>query len=141
MMNTAEHKIWFEAIKADIIDRLHDMEGEEHYACDIGFMLTENENNSGAWYCSASQARKEICEHMTEFGLIAEYMWKEWEDKTNPFLEAELFHLRAMICLYENLFNRALYDSGLWYDMVEVNDLFIDAVTDGMKDVSFEDLF
>ena len=132
---------WFNNIKSDMIDRLSDMEDREIYLCDIGFELTYSENTTGSWYCNAFKARQEIGEHWHEFGLIAEYMHDNWEDSTNPLLDPELFHVRAMICLYECLFNHAVRNRDDWNDEITIDSDFIESVKSEMPNIVFDDLF
>jgi hypothetical protein len=132
---------WFNNIKLDMIDRLGDMEGREICLCDIGFELTYSVNTTGSWYCSTFKARQEIGEHWQEFGLIAEYMRDNWEDTTNPLLDSELFHVRAMICLYERLFDHAVRNRDDWNDEITIDSDFIESVKSEMPDIVFDDLF
>lgn len=133
--------IWFEEIKADIINRLEDLEGKSMHLCDIGFELTINENNTGSWYCSSYKARKEIGEHWEEFGYIAKYMRDNWEDKTNPLLDSELFHARAMIALYEATFNAVAGFFDEWNEKIEITDNFIERVQNGLAEITFYHIF
>jgi hypothetical protein len=133
--------MWFEEIKSDIIDRLGEREGEEICLCDIGFELTISENNTGSWYCSTYKARQEIGEHWEEFGRIAEYMRDNLEDKTNPMLETELFHVRAMITLYEVTFSAAVGGFKEWNDHVEITAEFIERVRESLTELNFCDIF
>lgn len=132
---------WFDAIKADMIERLEDMEGREIYVCDIGFELTYSENTTGSWYCSTYKAREEIGEHWHEFGLIAEYMHENWGDDTNPLLDSEKFHVRAMICLYERLYDHAVYNRTDWNDEITIDSDFIASAKAAITDTVFDDLF
>ena len=133
--------MWFEEIKADIIDRLSEREGEKIYLCDIGFELTISENNTGSWYCSTHKARQEIGEHWEEFGRIAEYMHDNWGDKTNPMLETELFHARAMVTLYEATFSAAVGSFEEWNDQIEITAKFIERVRESLTGLDFCDIF
>lgn len=137
-MNT---RAWFEDIKENIINRLEELEGNEYYVSDIGFTLTETENANGSWYCSAWKAEQEVAEHFRQYDAIAEYMRDEFEDRTNPLLETELFHCKAMICLYEQAFNCAVCDMPEWNDQITVDAAFIDRVKEALQPVQFDDLF
>ena len=132
---------WFEEIKKDIPARLEDYEGTTRYVCDMGFMLTEGENVNGSWYCSRKAAQDEISQQMDEFGAIAEYMRQEWGDTTNPLLECELFHCKAMICVYESAFNAAVADFEEWNEQAEITPEFIARVREALEEIDFDDLF
>lgn len=134
-------KIWFEEIKADIIDRLEELKGETEYLCDIGFKLTENENANGSWYCSTHEARNEIADHFEEYGAIAEYMKYNLCIETNPLLDSEKFHCQAMITLYDQAFNYAVCNFEEWNDQIEITPEFIDRVKAELSAVTFEDIF
>lgn len=137
-MNT---RAWFEDIKEDIVNRLEELEGTEHYTTDLGFTLTETENANGSWYCSAWKAEQEVAEHFRQYGAIAEYMRDNWEDKTNPLLETELFHCKAMICLYEQAFAYAACDLPDYGELQTIDADFISAIKEALQPVRFDDLF
>lgn len=129
---------WFEDIKANLIERLEEREGETSYTCDIGYMLTENENANGSWYCSAYKAREEVFGHHEEFGAITEYMADNLEITTNCLLEPELFHCQAMITLYEQLFLVAADDID---GETEITPEFIAQIQKNLEAIDFNDVF
>lgn len=128
-------KKFLENVKSDILYRLEQMEGETEYLCDIGFKLTETENCNGSWYCSSYKATEEVKSNFDIFGKAAEYMRDNWCDTTNPFLETELFHVKAMICIYENTFNAAVSSFDEWNDEIEINEEFVQRVKEAFEDV------
>jgi len=132
---------WFEGIKADIVDRLENMEGREIYLCDLGFELTMEENVNGSWYCSRARAWEEIAAHVEEYGEVAEYMRDNFEDNTNALLEPELFHVKAMIAIYEQTFNAAVSDFDEWNEEITIDAAFIDRVREALEDVDFNTVF
>ena len=132
---------WFEEIKSDIIARLHGLEDEEHYLCDVGFELTIDENNTGSWYCSTYKARQEIAEHFDEFGAVAEYMRDNFEYNVNPLLDSEKFHCCAMINIYEAAFNCAVSGRDDWNDEIEITPELIAEIEAELNNVHFNDLF
>lgn len=127
---------FLENVKADILDRLEQMEGETEYLCDIGFKLTESENCTGSWYCSSYKAAEEVKENFDIFGKAAEYMRDNWEDTTSPLLDAEIFHVKAMIAIYENTFNAAVSGFDEWNNAIEINMEFIQRVKEALEDVN-----
>lgn len=129
---------WFENIKADMIERLEEREGETAWICDIGYMLTESENATGSWYCSTYKAREEVFGNYEEFGAIAEYMAKELEITTNPLLEPELFHVQAMITLYSRILLIAAYPI---YEETEITLEFIAQIRSNLENIDFDDVF
>jgi hypothetical protein len=129
---------WFENIKADMLERLEEREGETAWVCDIGFMLTECENATGSWYCSTYKAREEVFSNYEEFGAVAEYMAKELEITTNPLLEPELFHVQAMITLYDRLFLVGANDTD---GETEITPEFIDQIRNNLETIDFDDVF
>lgn len=129
-------KKFLENVKADILYRLEQMEGETEYLCDIGFKLTESENCTGSWYCSNYKATKEIKENFDIFGEAADYMRDNWGDTTNPLLDTELFHVKAMIAIYENTFNTAVSGFDEWNDAIEINEKFIQRVKEALEEVN-----
>ena len=132
---------WFDGIKADVLERLENMEGREMYLCDVGFELTMYENTNGSWYCSAYKAREDIGQHFDEFGRIAEYMRDNFDDNTNVLLETELFHVRAMIALYEQTFNAAVSDFDEWNEQITIDAAFVDRVREALEGLDFDDIF
>ena len=127
---------FLESVKSDIIRRLEGIEGESMYLCDIGFELTMNENNTGSWYCSEFDAKNEIMENFELFGEAAEYMRDNFEDTTNPLLDTELFHVKAMIAIYESTFNAAVFDFDEWNEEIEIDDDFIERVREALESVN-----
>lgn len=129
---------WFENIKADLIERLEEREGETAWICDIGHMLTESENVNGSWYCSTFKAREEVFQNYEEFGAIAEYMAREFEITTNPLLQPELFHVEAMITLYDQLFLVGVDDTD---GETEITPEFIAQIRENLETIDFDDVF
>lgn len=136
MLMDMNSKKFLENVKSDILYRLEQMEGETEYLCDIGFKLTKEENFDGSWYRNRYQAVEEVKENFDIFVEAAEYMRDNWCDTTNPFLETEFFHVKAMICIYENTFNAAISDFDEWNSTVEINEEFIHRVEEALEDAN-----
>ena len=126
-----------EEIKKDIIERLNERIGQEHYLCELGMILTENENANGSWYCSEYKAEQEIKKNFELCGDFVKWHKDNFGDEFtyNPFLETENFHCCMMICAYENVFNQAVSDHKKWNEEIEINDKFIEYVADHLKSV------
>lgn len=137
-MNT---KLFMANIEKDIIDRLKDIKGETMYAYDIGMELTMCENNNGSWYCSEKEAMDEISENFEMFHIIAEYMRENLGIDTNVMLDPELFHVQAMITLYDATFQAALSKMRCEDDEITIDNNFIREIKDELIDIEFYDVF
>ena len=125
-----------EEIKKDIIERLNERIGQEHYLCDLGMILTENENANGSWYCSEYQAKEEIEENFDLCSDFSEWHNDIYGEYKNPFGDPENFHCCMMICAYENVFNQAVSDHKKWNEKIEITEKFIEYIKEHLKDVN-----
>lgn len=134
-----------EEIKEFIIDRLEDMEGSEHYLCDIGMELSDSENCDGSWYCSEYEARKAIKKNWDFCGEFFEYCKSEFGMlPENPFENSELFHCQMMIFAVSNSFNYALNKtnfSELWNGEVEITEEFISEIKKALENLTESNIF
>ena len=139
-----DHEMEFvDNIKSGVIDRLHDFEGNEYEPEDLGFILTENENVNGSWYCSTWQAQQDLSWFFSVFIRYQEWWMDNYGEPLdmyngNDYIEVERIHCCMMIDAYRNVFDRAYNylvdeseeDTGYHYgNRIEVTDKFIEDLT------------
>ncbi|MBR5950228.1 MAG: hypothetical protein IKZ87_02220 [Actinomycetaceae bacterium] len=131
----------FEAIKSDIVERLEERQGEQAYMCDLGFQLTESENNTGAWLIGIYQSR----EYMADNALFIADVLSSLDDSLapvcDPFNEPEKYLCIVMINAYEHVWSAALSTSPYWNEHVEIGSAFIEDVKGELETLVYETVF
>ena len=80
----------FNAIKDDILSRLNEWnEDKQVYLSDIGFELTLDENNTGAWIIGHYASLRYMVANAGLIGDIVESMDEEIRPGCDPFVEPE----------------------------------------------------
>ena len=141
-------------IKTEVVDRLENLKGTNHYVCDIGFQLTEYENCNGSWYCSRYEAREDIKKYLEEYEAYCsyykftfgepEYFESEPDDYHH---DIESVHCRMMInaidCCFGQAYNNAFKgEEDCWNDKIEIDDEFISKIKKGLEEIDcIEDIF
>ena len=125
----------FEDFIKDILkERLKDYKGQTHYLGDIGYKLTENENMTGSWYCSAYDAEEDIKTYINEF-----FKFTKWYADRYGYTDdisignAEVAHLIFIIesvrIMFDGVAAELSYTSD---DKVTLDDEFISQVNEGL---------
>lgn len=133
-------------VKREVVERLEDFIGREHYVCDIGFLLTENENNSGSWYCSSHKAEEFLKKYFNEIGMYHKFYRLNFDE--NDYFEIdpddyhhsmEAFQCRMMIFAIESCFSRAVSEiddvDNIWDDKIEITEEFVEKIKNALTEI------
>jgi hypothetical protein len=133
-----------ETIKCKVVDELRDRIGQSYYLCDLGMVLSEDENANGSWYCSTFQAKEEVINNFDFCGSFVEFYHSNIGDLLNPFEDVKVFHCKMMIFAVENAFCYALNKteySDLWNDEFEITEEFVNEIESAIEDIIESDIF
>ncbi|RMD68425.1 MAG: hypothetical protein D6822_07030 [Cyanobacteria bacterium J149] len=104
-----------------IKETLPEFIGQSEYVADLGYKLTENENMTGSWYCSAYDATQDLNEWMTDNDaeeVVNYYRQNFGMIPSDPIGEPEKYHLILVIAGVEYFFNQSDTVQELWNDEV-----------------------
>lgn len=127
--------------KATIVDYLSEHIGENRNVGDLGFEITEDENNDGYWIVGTQKSVEEaiknwgLSQYVVDYGkneLDADYGKEFWE---NP----EGFWCVCMIVLVEHVWNKLVNDLKLDAegDEIEITEDLVSRVEEGLKKYDF----
>ena len=133
-----------ESIKNKVVEELNDRIGQTYYLCDLGMILSEDENANGSWYCSTFKAKEEVKNNFEFCGSFVEFYHSNIGDLLNPFDDVETFHCKMMTFAIENAFQYALNKteySDLWDDEFEITEEFVNEIEKAIEDITESDIF
>ena len=131
----------FEAIKSDIIERLEERQGEQAYMCDLGFQLTESENNTGAWLIGIYQSREYMADNALFIADVLASLDDSLAPACDPFNEPEKYLCIVMLNAYEHVWSAALSTTPDWDEHVEIGSAFIENVKAEFETLAYETVF
>ena len=131
----------FNDAKVDIIDRLEEREGDSVYLCDLGYELTERENNDGGWCNDQDTARRYIFENWQFVDKVHENTEEYIRPQSSPFSNPNDFLCVTMINAYRDIFNTAVSDFDEWNDEVEIDEKFISRVKGELEKLNVYDVW
>ncbi|MDV3426400.1 MAG: hypothetical protein LIR50_04300 [Bacillota bacterium] len=126
-----------ETIKNFINDQLEAYEGQKVYACDLGYLLTEEINVNGSVHCSTYAAIETIKENFELCSEVFEYMKTNLGMVINPFEEPEKFEVCLYIECVNNLLSQSEIINAKWNEEIKLNKNTIGRIKREIKDKEF----
>lgn len=134
---------FIEYCKNYIIDHIEDYEGQSHYACDWGSILTDCANCDGTLTYSTEDAKEYLKEWWYDCGQYFEYEKSNFGSAiSNPFENPEAYMVR-MVCEGVNaIFTKCPTINEMWNDNVEMTEELINEIKEVAEGIDEdEDLF
>ena len=129
-----EHEKFITDLKADIVSRLSDYEGQSIYACDLGMTLFEGENCNGSVFCNTWKTKEFIKENFDLFGELLEYYSDNFGETLNPFLEPEKCHVILLIESARSILAGCKLVDEKWNDKITLTPAVIKKLTKQVMD-------
>ena len=129
-----EHEKFITDLKADIVSRLSDYEGQSIYACDLGMTLFEGENANGSVFCNSYKTKEFIKENFDLFGELIEYWSDNFGETLNPFLEPEKCHVILLIESAQSILAGCKLVDEKWNDKITLTPAVIKKLTKQVMD-------
>lgn len=114
-----------------ILNELENFEGEEVHACDLGYTLTEDANNTGSITCNSYQAR----EIVTAWGADDRGALERYTEDIGFSMadisyedEPEKYHVIGIINGVDSLLSSCDYISDRWNEKIELTREAIDTI-------------
>jgi len=122
-----------------IIDNIENLEGQQIYACDLGFEITSAINANGSATFSAYKAKEYLKEWWDE---VADY-WEYEEDnfdehRLNPFSDPEAYQVCMIIEGVRNLIGQVPIIEKKWDECIKITPALIKKVIKAIEDPSLE---
>lgn len=135
-------------IKQEVKERIRNYIGQEHYACDFGFLLTEYENCNGSWFCSRYEAKEFIKSFFEDFEdyqswFRCNFGEPEWfESEPDDYHhDVENVQCRMMINAVDQCFGQAFNiafkndEDDIWNSKIEITEEFCDKIEKALEEV------
>lgn len=119
-------------------------QGQSHYLCDFGYVLTDGPNADGSLTYSRSLAMDWLKEWWKEAADYFDYERVQFGQNTNPFDNPEAYMVCMVIEGVSELWSRAIDELGMsdkWNDKVELTRGLIARIKKCVKDMYVEKLF
>lgn len=118
-------------------EQLDEYEGETHYACDLGYILTEGINADGSFTYSRELAKDYLKEWWDEAGDYAEYeKFSFGEYEHNPFENPEAYTVCMVIQGICGLLSKCELIDSNWNDEIELTEDNICRLKDEIDELS-----
>lgn len=122
-----------------IIDNIENLEGQQVYACDLGFELTSAINSDGSATFSTDEAREYLKEWWDETADYWEYEEENFgEHRWNPFSDPEAYHCCMIIEGVRNLIGQVPIIEKKWDECIKITPALIKKVIKAIEDPSLE---
>lgn len=133
---------FIEYCKNYIIDHIEDYEGQSHYACDWGSILTDDANYDGTLTYSTENAKDYLKEWWYECGRYFEYENFNFGSASNPFENPEAYMVRMVNEGVNAIFTKCPTINEMWDDKVEMTEELINEIKEVAEGIDEdEDLF
>ena len=120
-----ERKNFFEYCKEHLLERLDEYVGTTHYACDLGFILTECENVDGTLTYSHYEAKEYLRLWWDECADYWEYEKFNFGENThNPFERPEAYMVCMVIEGVRSILSQCAIIDDNWNEEVELTEEF-----------------
>jgi len=129
-----KHEKFITDLKADIVSRLSDYEGQSIYACDLGMTLFEGENCNGSVFCNTWETKEFIKENFDLFGELIEYWSDDVGESLNPFYEPEKCHVILLIESARSILAGCKLVDEKWNDKITLTPAVIKKLTKQVMD-------
>ena len=118
-------------------EQLDEYEGQTHYACDLGYILTEGINADGSFTYSRELAKDYLKEWWDEAGDYAEYeKFSFGEYEHNPFENPEAYTVCMVIQGICGLLSKCELIDSNWNDEIELTEDNICRLKDEIDELS-----
>ena len=126
-----------------IIDHIEDYEGQSHYACDWGSILTDCAKCDGTLTYSTKEAKDYLKEWWYDCGQYFEYeKFNFGSAVSNPFEHPEAYMVRMVSEGVNAIFSKCPTINEMWNDKVEMTEDLINEIKEVAEGIDEdEDLF
>lgn len=122
--------------KDKIIDELSKYEGQQHYACDLGYTLTEDINANGTFTYSTELAKEYIKEWWEDASDYWEYEKTNFgENFHNPFENPEGYTVAMVIEGVNLLLSQCKFIDEKWNEEIELTEENIQTITEQVEEL------
>lgn len=118
-----------------IIDNIENLEGQQVYACDLGFELTSAINADGSATYSAHKAKEYLKEWWDEAADYWQYEDENFDEhRWNPFPNPEAYHCCMVIEGVRCLLSQIPVLGEKWDECIKITPALIKKIIKAMKD-------
>lgn len=134
--NATEIKSFIEFCKAQVIDNLADYEGQDVYACDLAYTLTERMNADGTFTYNRAEAKEYIKEWWDTAADYSDYEEFNFGKRSNPFENPEAFTVCMVINGVSGLLAKCAIIDEKWNDRIELTAENIATIKEQIEELS-----
>lgn len=128
--------------KDKIIDELPNYAGQEYYACDLGYTLTEDINANGSFTYSRELAKDYIKEWWDEASDYWEYENDNFgEHRYNPFDNSEAYLVCMVIEGVASILSQCELIDNAWNDKIKLTKKNIKTLTEQVEAINENESF
>lgn len=118
-----------------IENNLSEYDGQNVYACDLGFTLCEGINANGTATFSRQLAKDYICEWWEDAADFSDYEEMNFGKRSNPFENTEAFMVRMIIEGVNSILSQCDFINDNWNDEIELTEDVISEILESIKDL------
>lgn len=129
--------------KDKIIDELQNYAGNEYYACDLGYTLTEDINADGSFTYSRELAKEYIKEWWDDASDYWEYEQMSFGEHThNPFDNPEAYLVCMVVEGVSHILSQCEIIDKAWNDKIKLTKKNIKTITEQVEEIDeYDSLF